>query len=236
MPNKNPPDAPFESQHTGFTALWWRLVQFGFRLLYNEMAWTYDLVAWTVSLGQWRNWQRAALDHLNVRPGAQVLELAHGTGNLQLDLFAAGYQRIGLDLSPFMGRIARRKLHRHHLQAPLVRAQAQRLPFPNESFDAIVSTFPAPFIIEHQTLCEAARVLKSGQRLVIVASGILTGGGLLKDTLETAYRITGQRGPWPVSLQERFAQAGFTLEIFAQQYPYSIAYVLVATRTHSLTA
>ncbi len=70
--------------------LYWRLVKFGFRLLYNEMAFTYDAVSWIASLGEWREWQRAALKHLNVQPDAHVLELAHGTGNLQLDLRAAG--------------------------------------------------------------------------------------------------------------------------------------------------
>jgi ubiquinone/menaquinone biosynthesis C-methylase UbiE len=210
--------------------LWWKLVGFGFRLLYNEMAWTYDLVAWGVSLGQWRNWQRTALRHLGVEAGAVVLEVAHGTGNLQLDLYAAGYRRVALDLSPQMGRIARRKLRRRHLPAPLVRGQAQHLPFPDQTFDALVSTFPTPFIIEPETLQEAYRVLKPGRRLVIVPVGVLTGGGILKDTLEAAYRVTGQRGPWPVNLEQRFHDAGFSVEVFSEQCPYSVAQVVVATR------
>src|SRR5579859_7143714 len=89
-----------------------RLLNLGFRLLYNEMAWTYDAVSWIVSAGEWRAWQRSALKHLNVAPGALILELAHGTANLQRDLRAAGYDSIGLDLSEAMGRIARRKLRR----------------------------------------------------------------------------------------------------------------------------
>src|SRR5258706_11178858 len=43
------------------------------------MAFTYDAVSWIASLGEWREWQRAALKHLNVQPDAHVLELAwHG--------------------------------------------------------------------------------------------------------------------------------------------------------------
>src|ERR1700687_5659324 len=90
--------------------LWRRLVKFGFRLLYHEMAFTYDAVSWIVSMGEWRSWQRAALKHLNVSPGTRVLELAHGTGNLQIDLHAEGLNPIGLDFSASMGRIARDKL------------------------------------------------------------------------------------------------------------------------------
>ncbi|MCB9446672.1 MAG: class I SAM-dependent methyltransferase, partial [Ardenticatenaceae bacterium] len=41
--------------------LWKKLIRFGFRLLYNELAWTYDAVSWLVSLGDWRSWQQAAL-------------------------------------------------------------------------------------------------------------------------------------------------------------------------------
>ncbi len=210
--------------------LWWRLISLGFRLLYNEMAWTYDLVAWVVSLGQWHNWQRAALFHLNIEAGDHVLELAHGTGNLQLDLFSAGYKRIGLDISPYMGHLAQKKLNHHYLKSPLVQGRAQQLPFGDSSFDAIVSTFPTPFIIESETLAEVYRILKPGKRLVIVPSGVLTGGGVLKQGLEFAYQVTGQRGPWEVNLEDHFLSAGFSVEMVVQKCPYSVAYVIIATR------
>lgn len=210
--------------------VWWRLVRLGFHLLYHQLAWSYDLVAAVVSLGQWRNWQRAALDHLHLERGGLVLELAHGTGNLQLDLYAAGYRRVALDLSSYMGQIARRKLHRHHLRAPLVRGYGQFLPFANGSMDAVLSTFPTPFIAEPATLQEIHRVLKPNARLVIVPSGVLTGGGILKDALETAYQVTGQRENWMPELETLFATAGFKIEVLAQACPYSVAYVLVATR------
>ncbi|HEX2621008.1 MAG TPA: methyltransferase domain-containing protein [Phototrophicaceae bacterium] len=172
---------------------WWRLIRFGFRLLYNEMAFTYDLVSKAVSMGQWRCWQRAALKHL--KPGTQslILELAHGTGDLQLDLASAGYRSIGYDLSPYMGRIASRKLQRHGVKARLVRGLAQGLPFADESVDAIVCTFPTDFIFAESTLHEAWRVLRPEGRLVIVINGVFTGRGLMTRLLEGLYWITGQR-------------------------------------------
>jgi ubiquinone/menaquinone biosynthesis C-methylase UbiE len=107
-----------------------RCVLFAFRLLYYELAFTYDLVAWTVSVGQWRAWQRTALPLLR---GQRVLEVGHGTGNLLLDL-AGGFRPVGLDLSPRMGAIARRKLRRARagpgLRVALVRGASTPCPLP----------------------------------------------------------------------------------------------------------
>jgi ubiquinone/menaquinone biosynthesis C-methylase UbiE len=209
---------------------WWALVHFGFRLLYNELAWTYDVVSWLVSLGAWRLWQRTAIRHLRVEPGACVLELAHGTGNLQIDLRTAGVTSVGYDLSPYMGRIARRKLIRHRIRPYLVRGRAQQLPFADATFPAVVSTFPTEFIIAPETLRETSRVLQSGGRLVIVPSGVLTGGGFLGALLEWAYRVTGQRGPWPEDIVKRFDDAGFLLKQATVTYARSTALVIVAEK------
>lgn len=209
---------------------WWRLVRLGFRLLYNEMAWTYEGVSWVVSLGKWRTWQRTALKHLPP-PTAFVLELAHGTGNLQLDLHAAGYQCAGLDLSRTMGIIARRKLKRNHIVAPLVRGAGQALPLANASFDAVVSTFPTPFIFDHETLHEIYRVLKPNGRLVIVINGLLTSNNIASKSLEWAYRITGQRDQGQLTLDDIFANTGFSVQFISEPCPRSIAQLIIADKS-----
>lgn len=173
--------------------LWWRLVRFGFRLLYNEMAFTYDAVSWIVSLGQWRCWQRSALTYLPKPDASLLLELAHGTGNLQIDLQNAGYKTVAFDLSPHMGRIAKHKLVKHNLRQDFVRGSAFELPFADATFEAIVCTFPTDFIVQSATLREVHRILKDKGKVVIVLNGVLTGGGVVKSFLEWLYRITGQR-------------------------------------------
>ena len=211
-------------------SLWWRLIRFGFRLLYNELAWTYDLVSWGVSLGNWRRWQRAGIPHLRVGRGQPVLELAHGTADLQLDLAQAGIWAVGLDLSPFMGRIAHRKLYRNGRDTRLVRGSAMQLPFPAGSYQAVVSTFPTEFIIHRDTLSEAHRVLKPGGRLVFVPNGMLTLANPLARFLEWLYQITGQRGPWPRDPLEAFRSAGFIPEMVVEELPGSRVWIVVAEK------
>lgn len=209
---------------------WWRLVRFGFRLLYNEMAWSYDTVAAVVSLGDWHNWQRTALKYMPAETGEQVLELAHGTGNLQIDLRNAGFAAIGLDLSPAMGRIASRKMRRVRIQPDLVRGDARMLPFADAQFPAVVSTFPTEFIIAPATVQEVYRVLQPGGRFVVVANGLLTGGGAVRALLEWAYRVTGQRGPWPGDPLAVFHTAGFHLEQVEVRLQRSVVQLFIATK------
>lgn len=213
---------------------WWRLVRFGFRLLYNEFAFTYDLVSKIVSLGSWRCWQRSALQHLTVSRTALVLELAHGTGDLQIDLQQAGYKTIGYDLSPFMGQITRRKLHQHHLPAALARGRAQQLPFIDCSVDAVIATFPTEFIVDPQTLDEVYRLLPADGQFIIVLNGTFTGRGVVQRFLEFLYRITGQRAAANHSLYRHvldlFTAHGFEAQIHEETCPGSVVQLLVATK------
>lgn len=219
------------------TRLWLRLVRFGFRLLYNEFAFTYDVVSKVVSLGAWRCWQRAALRHLNA--AGRVLELAHGTGDLQLDLAARQVNAIGYDLSPAMGRIASRKLRRHAVTVRLARGRAQTLPFPDGCFSSVVSTFPSEFIVAPETVREVYRVLAPGGRFVIVPGAEFTGGGLARAALEWLYRITGQRraevAPDDSGLRHWLTPYGFDATVEREPCPNSVALVVVATKTERIS-
>lgn len=173
--------------------LWWRLVRFGFRLLYNEFAWTYDTVAWLVSGGEWRAWQRTAFEALNLATGSVILELAHGTGNLHIDLLSSGYKCVGIDRSRAMGRIAMRKIRRARFVPHLVNATAGAVPLATASVDGVVCTFPSEFLTLPATLSEVRRVLRPGARYAIVVHGVLL-RGWWRPLLNVLFQATGQGG------------------------------------------
>jgi demethylmenaquinone methyltransferase/2-methoxy-6-polyprenyl-1,4-benzoquinol methylase len=94
--------------------------------------------------------------------GDVVLDVACGTGDLCRDLTAAGYGAVGADLSGGMLASAR-------TVAPLIQADALRLPFPTASLDGITSGFALRNFVDLGTFFdEAARVLRPGGRVSLL--------------------------------------------------------------------
>lgn len=135
--------------------------------LYHEMAGAYEWVAAGVSLGGWRAWRRAALPHVW---GEQLLEIGSGPGRLLADL-AAGERRIAsVDRSPRMVAEAQRATvaARREGRVLLLQGDGRTLPFGAATFDTLLATFPAPYLLEPATLEEACRVLRPGGRLLVM--------------------------------------------------------------------
>ena len=157
--------------------------------LYAEFAGSYDRVSWLVSLGHWSDWRRAALHYLplstmergqggEVSPPLRVLEIGFGTGELLLEMARRGIEATGLELSPAMHQVTATKLRRQGCDVPRVRAFAQAMPLADESFDAIISTFPAAYILDPATLRECARLLRKPQPAANLPGGRLVILGL----------------------------------------------------------
>lgn len=226
------------------SGLWGRLVRFGFRLLYNEFAWSYDIVSWAVSLGSWRRWQ---LGSLNFVQGKDILEIAHGPGHMLSELAARGFQVTGCDLSPAMGRQAKRHLQRAGLnnRIGLVRCYIPDFPFQSSRFDTVLSQFPTNFIFETETLAEIYRMLRPAGRLVILPEGHLTTRGPLSRFIHQLFVITGQAAPagktelteeterlehlWHPFV-ERMEMVGFHVKIEEIKLANSAATVLIAIK------
>lgn len=127
--------------------------------LYHEAAFAYDWVAWLVSAGRWRAWTERAGRGLRGR----VAEVGPGTGYLLARMREAGTAAVALELSPAMAA-------RAGAGSPgaVARGDARSLPFRTQSLDALLVTFPAPFVRDPAFWREAARVLRVGGRMRIL--------------------------------------------------------------------
>ncbi len=215
---------------------WHWLLHLGFRLLYNELAWTYGGVSWLVSLGRWQDWGKASLPFIR---GPNILELAHGPGHMQLALNLEGFQAYGIDQSPYMSKQARKRIIKNSLEVHLVRGEAQYLPYRNQYFDTVLATFPTEFIVNTLTLENIRRVLKPRGRLVVVIEGRLLGGGLTYRFIEWLFKITGQRqivgGGEPISdiwmeVDKRLEAAGFKMDLKTIRSEDSEVVIVVADK------
>jgi ubiquinone/menaquinone biosynthesis C-methylase UbiE len=198
-----------------------------FEKLYTTFAWAYDLVAWMSSMGQWPNWQSAAIDDL---PEGDILEIGHGTGHLLLRLMRLDRNVVGIDPSTQMTRIATKRLRRTGYNPLVIRSEAQRLPLPKECFPVIISTFPSAFIFDPDTLGEVYRVLQSEGVFVIVGSVRITGKGLHDRFAAWLYRITGQAGDIMEGWDQPFRKHGFSAQLEEVVQQRAIVFRVVAIK------
>jgi len=189
---------------------------------FDRIAPRYDLLNRMLTFRMDVAWRRTAVSSLQLVAGARVLDLACGTGDLCRTLSAAGYQPIGVDFSAGMLAAAR-------TDAPLVRADAMRLPFPDRSLDGLTCGFALRnFVDLAPVLTECARVLRPRGRMALVDVGEPTSaparavhhlwfrrvvpfvGGLLSDRKAYAYlpASTAYLPPRP-QLLEIVGAAGF---------------------------
>jgi ubiquinone/menaquinone biosynthesis C-methylase UbiE len=116
---------------------------------------------------------RQLLDRAELRPGQRVLEIGCGTGNLLTALGRRGpaVDTVGLDPDPAALRRARRKAARSNLPISYEQGFAGALPFPDDSFDRVLSAFMLHHLDEDErlrALREVRRALRPGGQLHVV--------------------------------------------------------------------
>jgi ubiquinone/menaquinone biosynthesis C-methylase UbiE len=220
------------------------ILRFFFRLLYHQFAFTYDLVATTVSFNRWKDWVMSVIPFIE---GNRILEIGHGPGHLQRILLSRNLVTVGIDESAQMGRLAKRNLTRfsesrtnnnfrlkdHHLaytRINLARGIAQQLPFPNESFDTIVATFPTEYITDPHTLTEVKRCLSNGGRLIVLPAALPK-----NPFLDWLFKVTHQSPMEAVDVvkakfREPFVEAGFTTEIETLEVKSGVLFIVLANK------
>ncbi len=142
--------------------------------VFHSVASRYDLMNDLMSAGIHRVWKRFTIELSGVRKGNSVLDIAGGTGDL-----AAKFSRIVgpegrvvlADINQSMLEVGRDKLldTGHQGNIEFVQADAQFLPFPDDSFDCITIAFGLRNVTEKETaLRSMLRVLKPGGRLLVL--------------------------------------------------------------------
>jgi SAM-dependent methyltransferase len=109
------------------------------------------------------------LDRIDLRPGLDLLDVGTGTGgNVAIPAARRGANVVGLDIAPELFEHARRRAAEAGVDIEWVEGDAQDLPFAEESFDRVISTFGAMFAPDHErAAAELVRVCRPGGRLAM---------------------------------------------------------------------
>jgi demethylmenaquinone methyltransferase/2-methoxy-6-polyprenyl-1,4-benzoquinol methylase len=130
--------------------------------MFDTIAPKYDLVNRIMTFGLDRVWRRRAVTALDLGPGASVVDLACGTGDLCQNLLQAGFRPVGVDFS--LGMLRHATVH-----VPLVQGDATRLPLAANSVDGFVSGFALRnFVSLTDVFTEMGRVTRPGGRVALL--------------------------------------------------------------------
>lgn len=153
------------------------------RELFATIAPRYDLINDLQSFGLHRRWKRRVIQLACPRAGRLALDVCCGTGDLAMRLAAHGATVTGVDFSARMLEVAEQRTPHGRTEAPqslsqaqnrprYIRADAQRLPFPNDSFDIVTAAYGLRNLADWESgLHEMHRVAKAGGRVVVLDFG-----------------------------------------------------------------
>jgi demethylmenaquinone methyltransferase/2-methoxy-6-polyprenyl-1,4-benzoquinol methylase len=134
------------------------------RELFAGIAPEYERMGAALSFGQDPRWRRFLVSRVHAIPGSWALDAATGTGLVARELAGKNLRVVGLDPSPAMlrrGAAAARGVAERRVR--FVGGQAERLPFPDETFDAVTFTYLLRYVADPaSTVAELARVLRPG--------------------------------------------------------------------------
>ena len=138
------------------------------RRLFATIAPRYDLITRLLSYGQDARWKRRVAEIVRAEAGSsrRVLDLACGTGDVALSL-ADSHEVIGLDLTPAMLALARRRAAAAATPLPWIAGDMTSLPFAGGSFDIVTTSYGLRNVPALETaLSEIGRVLRPNGLLV----------------------------------------------------------------------
>ncbi|WBU36988.1 bifunctional demethylmenaquinone methyltransferase/2-methoxy-6-polyprenyl-1,4-benzoquinol methylase UbiE [Homoserinibacter sp. YIM 151385] len=132
--------------------------------MFSQVARGYDRTNSILSVGNDQLWRVATLRAVDPRPGERILDVAAGTGASAAAYAKHGASVVAVDFSAGMIEEGRRR----HPGIEFVEADAMKLPFGDDEFDAVTISFGLRNVSQPRiALADMYRVLKPGGRLVI---------------------------------------------------------------------
>jgi demethylmenaquinone methyltransferase / 2-methoxy-6-polyprenyl-1,4-benzoquinol methylase len=140
--------------------------------VFHSVAQKYDIMNDVMSAGMHRLWKKFTVETSGVKAGDHVLDIAGGSGDLS-KLFAKKVGPTGgvilTDINASMLGVGRDRMLDAGLTVPAAQCNAEKLPFPDNSFDCVIVAFGLRNMTHKDVaLKEMQRVLKVGGRLLVL--------------------------------------------------------------------
>lgn len=131
---------------------------------------------------------------LDIKPGMRVLDVACGTGNLAIPAARAGAEVTGADIATNLLEQARARAEAEGLKIQFDEGDAENLPYPDASFDLVVTMYGAMFAPRPELVAaELTRVCRPGGR---IAMANWTAEGFIGQM----FKVTGRHVPPPPNM------------------------------------
>jgi len=166
------------------------------------------------------------VDTADLHSGWRVLDVATGSGNAAIAAARLGCRAVGVDYVPALLERGRRRAAAEGLAVELLEGDAEALPFPEDSFDAVTSVFGAMFAPDHaQAAAELLRVCRPGGTIALAS---WTPDGFIGEFFRTAAKHVpppaGVAAPmlWGTEahLRELFGDGIASLEVIERTFTF----------------
>ena len=146
--------------------------------MFDTISGNYDNLNRVISFGIDKKWRRKVVKLVAEKKPRAILDVATGTGDLAISMSSTSAEKIvGLDLSPGMLDVGKGKVKAHKLESivEMVVGDSEKLPFDDNSFDAITVAFGVRnFENLEKGLNEIYRVLNTEGIFVVLETSVPT--------------------------------------------------------------